>query len=135
METNDNESITNLKNLLNSDTRKFTSSEIQLKNRLPHWISNAGSLKLKTVLQKYYDYILDHLQKLEEIFKEEKINSMTLTNHVMEALIKEVDEKSYISVRGTPLYKTTFIGSYNNVNQNVDQAEKQMPGLKTFLGG
>ena len=93
METNNNESITNLNNLLNFDTRKFTSSEIQLKNRLPNWISNAGSLKLKTVLQKYYDYILDHLQKLEEIFKEEKINSMALTNHVMEAFIKEVDEK------------------------------------------
>jgi hypothetical protein len=48
-------------------------------------------------------------------------------------IIKEVDEKSYISVRGNPLYKTTFIGNYNDINQNEDQAEKQMPGLKTFL--
>ena len=48
-------------------------------------------------------------------------------------IIKEVDEKSYISVRGNPLYKTTFIGSYNGVNQTIDQAETQMPGLKTFL--
>jgi hypothetical protein len=48
-------------------------------------------------------------------------------------IIKEVDEKSYVSLQGTPLYKTTFIGSYNGVNQNVDQAETQMPGLKTFL--
>lgn len=48
-------------------------------------------------------------------------------------IIKEVDEKSYISVRGNPLYKTTFIGTYNNINQTTDQAEAQMPGLKTFL--
>jgi hypothetical protein len=48
-------------------------------------------------------------------------------------IIKEVDEKSYISVRGNLLYKTTFIGIYNGVDQNLDQAEKQMPGLKTFL--
>ena len=48
-------------------------------------------------------------------------------------IIKEVDEKSYTSLQGTPLYKTTFIGSYNGVNQNIDQAEAQMPGLKTFL--
>lgn len=48
-------------------------------------------------------------------------------------IIKEIDEKSYTSLQGTPLYKTTFIGSYNGVNQNIDQAEAQMPGLKTFL--
>jgi hypothetical protein len=48
-------------------------------------------------------------------------------------IIKEVDEKSYISVRGNPLYKTTFIGVYNGVDQNLDKAEAQMPGLKTFL--
>jgi hypothetical protein len=48
-------------------------------------------------------------------------------------IIKEVDEKSYNSVQGSPLFKTTFIGNYNGVNQTIDQAEKQMPGLKTFL--
>jgi hypothetical protein len=48
-------------------------------------------------------------------------------------IIKEIDEKSYTSLQGTPLYKTTFIGNYNGVNQNVDQAEAQVPGLKTFL--
>jgi hypothetical protein len=48
-------------------------------------------------------------------------------------IIKEVDEKSYISVRGNPLYKTTFIGIYDGVDQNLDKAETQLPGLKTFL--
>ena len=48
-------------------------------------------------------------------------------------IIKEIDEKSYTSLQGTSLYKTTFVGNYNGVNQNVDQAEAQIPGLKTFL--
>jgi hypothetical protein len=48
-------------------------------------------------------------------------------------IIKEVDEKSYISVQGNPLYKTTFIGIYNGISQNPDKAEAQMPGLNTFL--
>jgi hypothetical protein len=59
-------------------------------------------------------------------FFAQKININPIT-------IKEIDEKSYTSLQGTPLYKTTFIGSYNGVNQNIDQAEAQIPGLKTFL--
>jgi hypothetical protein len=59
-------------------------------------------------------------------FFAQKINVNPIT-------IKEIDEKSYTSLQGTPLYKTTFIGSYNGVNQNIDQAEAQIPGLKTFL--
>jgi hypothetical protein len=50
-------------------------------------------------------------------------------------IIKSLDEKTYISLQGNPLYKTTFIGNYNGVNQNLDQADTQIPGLKTFLGG
>jgi hypothetical protein len=48
-------------------------------------------------------------------------------------IIKSIDEKTYLSLQGNPLYKTTFVGNYNGVNQNVDQADTQMPGLKTFL--
>jgi hypothetical protein len=48
-------------------------------------------------------------------------------------IIKEIDEKSYTSLQGTSLYKTTFIGNYNGINQTIDQAEAQIPGLKTFL--
>jgi hypothetical protein len=64
---------------------------------------------------------------------EESKNSKTQKINVNPIIIKEVDEKSYISVRGNPLYKTTFIGVYNGVDQNLDKAESQMPGLKTFL--
>ena len=50
-------------------------------------------------------------------------------------IIKNIDEKTYLSLQGNPLYKTTFIGNYNDVNQNENQAYSQMPGLKTFLEG
>lgn len=46
-------------------------------------------------------------------------------------IIKETDEKTYNALQGNPLYQTTFL----NKNQNLEQADKQMPGLKTFLTG
>lgn len=87
------QTISTLHNLLDYDARKFTSAEIELKNSLPEWINKAGSLKLKTVLQKYLDYIQDHVQKLEGFFEEEKIGSLSLTNRVMLAFIEETEEK------------------------------------------
>jgi len=45
--------------------------------------------------------------------------------------IKEVSKETYDSLQGNALYKTTFVGP----NQTIDQAEKEMPGLKTFLEG
>ena len=87
------QTITTLHNLLDYDARKFTSAEIQLKNILPDWISKAGSLKLKTVLQKYLDFVQQHVQKLEGFFEEEQINSLSINNRVMHAFIEEAGEK------------------------------------------
>jgi ferritin-like metal-binding protein YciE len=88
-----NQTITTLHNLLDADARQFTSAEIQLKSSLPEWINKAGSLKLKTVLQKYLDFVQQHIQKLEGFFEEEKINSLSLKNRVMQAFIEETNEK------------------------------------------
>ena len=88
-----NQLITTLHNLLDYDARKFTSAEVQLKNSLPEWISKAGSLKLKTVLQKYLDFVQQHIQKIEDFFEEEKIDSLIITNGIMNAFIKEANEK------------------------------------------
>ena len=60
--TENNQLITTLHNLLDYDARKFTSAEIQLKNSLPEWINKASSLQLKTVLQKYLDFVQQHVQ-------------------------------------------------------------------------
>ena len=88
-----NQTITTLHNLLDYDARKFTSAEIQLKNSLPEWINKAGSLQLKTVLQKYLGFVQQHVQKIEGFFEEEKISSLSLTNRVMRAFIEEAEEK------------------------------------------
>ncbi len=91
--TENNQTITTLQNLLDYDASKFISAEIQLKKSLPEWIKKAGSLKLKTVLHKYLDFIEQHVQKMEGFFEEENINSISLTNGVMKAYIEEANEK------------------------------------------
>jgi len=49
-------------------------------------------------------------------------------------IIKSIDEQTYVNLQSNPLYKTTYIGTYNNKNQIPDDAEKQLSGIKTFLG-
>ena len=51
--------------------------------------------------------------------------------NIQPIIIKEIDNKSYDSLQNNPLYQTTFIGN----GQTLDQASKQMPGLKAFLIG
>ena len=51
--------------------------------------------------------------------------------NVKPTLIKEINKDTYDSLQENPLYQTTFIGP----TQSIDQAEKQLPGLKSFLEG
>ena len=87
------ETITNLHNLLDHDAGRFTSAEIELRNILPEWINKAGSLKFKTVLQKYLDYVQQHIQKLESFVENEKTLSVEFKNRVMTAFIEETRAK------------------------------------------
>jgi hypothetical protein len=43
--------------------------------------------------------------------------------------IKEISKETYDSLQGNALYRTTFIGP----DKTEDQAEREIPGLKTFL--
>jgi hypothetical protein len=49
--------------------------------------------------------------------------------NVQPITIKEITEESYYSITNNPFFQTTYIGD----DQTVDQAEKQLPGLKLFL--
>ena len=49
-------------------------------------------------------------------------------------IIKEINETTYKSFLTNPLYQTTFTGTYQGKNQTIEDAEKQMPGLVSFLG-
>jgi ferritin-like metal-binding protein YciE len=88
-----NRSITTLHNLLDYDASKFTSAEIHLRNVLPEWINKTSSLMLRTVLQKYLDYIEQHVKKMEVFIEQENINALNLNNHIMQAFIDETNEK------------------------------------------
>jgi len=92
--TNNNENITTLHNLLDYDARNFFAAEIQLKKILPEWISLATSVKLKMVLEKYQEFVEQHIKKLESFVTEEKINSLTLGNRIMHSFIEEAKQKS-----------------------------------------
>jgi ferritin-like metal-binding protein YciE len=85
--------ITTLHNLLDYDASKFIGAEIQLKNNLGGWINAASSIKLKTVLQKYLDFVQQHLEKMNTFFEEEKIDSLSASSRVMQAFIEEANEK------------------------------------------
>ena len=91
--TENNRVITNLHNLLDYDAGRFSSAEGELKNSLPEWIRIAESLQLKIVLGKYLDFVQENLQRMELFFIEENINAISVNNHVMQAFIKEADEK------------------------------------------
>jgi len=91
--TENNPGIHGLHTLLDYDARKFIIAEIQFKKILPDWINMAGSLKLKTVLQKYLDFVQQHIQQMESFIEEEDITSLSLNNRVMQAFIEEAGEK------------------------------------------
>jgi len=49
--------------------------------------------------------------------------------NIKPSIIKEISKETYDSLQDNPFYKITFIGP----EQSIDQADKQIPGLKTFL--
>jgi ferritin-like metal-binding protein YciE len=88
-----NQTISTLHHLLDFDARRFAGAEMELKYALPEWISRADSLKLKTVLQKYLDFIQHHTEMLNGFFEAEQTGSFDLRNRVMTAFIEETREK------------------------------------------
>ncbi|TKB97652.1 DUF892 family protein [Pedobacter cryophilus] len=86
-------SIATLHHLLDFDASKFTNAEIRLKTSLGEWLMKADSVKLKMVLQKYLDFVDQHVKKMEKFFEDEQMSSLSLNNPVMQALIEDADEK------------------------------------------
>jgi ferritin-like metal-binding protein YciE len=114
MATN-NQTISTLHHLLDYDARKFTCAEIELKNSLPHWINKADSLMLKTVLQKYLDFVQQHIEKMEGFFADEDITSLSLSNRVMQSYIEEAEEKLAICA-DAPIKDACLLASIQAIN-------------------
>lgn len=91
--TDNKSSMSNLRHLLDHDAQKFISAEVQLKNSLNEWINTATSVQLKNVLQRYLDFVLEHLHKMDLFVEEELINAISMNNKVMQALIEDANEK------------------------------------------
>jgi hypothetical protein len=51
--------------------------------------------------------------------------------NIFPIIIKEVSEQTYSNYLNDPFYQTIAIGT----DENLDRAEAQMPGIKTFLLG
>jgi hypothetical protein len=76
----------------------------------------------------------------------QKINNNTATKYYCrnttqkDIIIKEIDEATYKTLKQNPIYQTTSVtfiaspGFARGIPQNLDQAEKELPGIKIFLG-
>jgi hypothetical protein len=117
-------------------TNPFTSiygaiSGIKIINSIVNSLPNSSSPNLTDVVDASSSNMNDTLISLntppeKTKFYCSKVNSSPI-------LIKEIDKQNYTNLQNDPLYKTTFIGTYNNKNQTPDEAEKQLPGIKAFL--
>ena len=52
---------------------------------------------------------------------------------INENVIKEINEITYNDIQRNVLYKTTYIGNYKGNIQTLEEADKQLPGVKTFV--
>ena len=85
--------IKSLHQLLDKDCRHFSIAEKELHNAIPIFIAKSTSVKLKTILQKYYEQIKQHLKILDTFFEEEKITYVNTGNSIMHAFIKDAEDK------------------------------------------
>lgn len=85
--------IKTLHQLLDEDCRNFSIAEIDLHNALPLCITKSSSVKLKTILQKYYEQVKQHIKLLDSFFEEENITYLNTGSTIMKAFIKEAQDK------------------------------------------
>lgn len=113
---NNNQTINTLHQLLDYDARKFAIAEIHLKSVLPDWISKTSSLQLKTVLQRYLDFVNRHIEKLEGFYKEEEISSLSISNRIMRAFIDEAEEKFACCTGAPPVKDASLLAGIQTIN-------------------
>jgi ferritin-like metal-binding protein YciE len=87
------QSISCLRQLLDEDTSRMISAELQLKNSISGWVSKENSVPLKMLMHDYLDVVEKHIRQLEIFCEEERIDFHNLSNRVMNAYIVEADEK------------------------------------------
>lgn len=91
--SNSNHAIKTLHDLLNYEASHFTAGEVSLRNILPKWISMASSFQLKSVLQKYHEQVVLHIQMMEKYVVNEQLSDLAISNKIMNAFIEVAEEK------------------------------------------
>ena len=94
MEVN-NSSISDLGKLLDYDISQCISAENQLHVILPDWINKTTSQKLKAILEKYREFIQQHIQKMETLLDESSSAFRDTKNRIMDAYIKEAEQTMF----------------------------------------
>jgi ferritin-like metal-binding protein YciE len=90
---NQNVSIESLRNLFDYDIEKFISAEIQLRKKMPSFIESSTSLKLKSALLRYSDFIQKHIDILNEFVEKEQMPLLEFSNVIMSAFLEDMDDK------------------------------------------
>lgn len=88
----ENNAISTLHNLIDYDISKFLCAEIELKNCLPKWIDQANSFQLKTTLQKYLEFVGQHVSGVENFIADEQMSMVPVSDPVMLAFIADTNE-------------------------------------------
>lgn len=101
-------------------------------NNIVNSLPNSNSPNLTDVVDASSGNMNDTLISLNTL--PEKTKFYCSKTNVSPIIIKEIDEQNYTNLQKDPLYKTTYVGNYNNKFQSIDEAEKQLPGIKTFIG-
>lgn len=91
METDSN--ISCLRQLLDEDSSRLISGEVQLKRSLLVWIGKDTSLSFRNLIHQYLDKIERHIQNMEAFCNDEQLISMSSNNRVIQTLIEEINEK------------------------------------------
>lgn len=85
--------ISTLHQLLDYEASRFENAEIRLKKVMQEWVTLANSMQLKLVLQKYLDFIAQHITKMQGFYSSEEFTAVSLNNPVIVALIADAEEK------------------------------------------
>ena len=87
------QNINTLHQLLEDDMRKFIVAEKTLQHTIPLWIKLVNSVKLKTILLKYFDQIKDHVTQMDKYFESEELQFVYNNHKVMATLVSDSEER------------------------------------------
>ena len=85
--------MTNLNTRPDQDAERLIGWEIQLKNILPEWINKVDCLKFKTVLRNYFDYVQEHIERLEGVLEDKEMQPLNIKSRFMTTFIEKTREK------------------------------------------